>query len=604
MQFDYICANLHLLKMIAYYQNRIKETEEAISILQKKDNYLSLARLLVFLLLALAMIISFTTWKWSAIIATLVLLIIFIQTVLVHLKYHTRLRDEKNRKELLLNEIACLQHRGNLYYNGTAFRDPDHDYTLDMDVFGDKGLFHYINRSATGVGNKALSQWLSAGHQLPQTLAVQETVKEIAKKQQWCEEIRVSLFDRRIKDFEKEHLPEIKKTLPAPKNSKTWIMASFGLLGITLAAIFFAGAGASLLLLPLFFNYYLNWRMGKFTKTIRMQLEGRERTLRDYQTLLSAIEDSGYQSAYFNQLRQELRLDGTTATESLGKLQGLSRKLDYSLSMITGAVLNLGFLWDIQICLQISAWFDRYALKTAQWFDAAGRLEALISLANLQNNHPRWSYPVFVKEQFAFAGKNMGHPLIPEQERVNNDFTHNGEVDIITGSNMAGKSTFLRTIGVNIILAKAGAVVCAESLTLSYFRIMTYLTITDSLTENTSTFYREIKRLKKILDSARADSNVLLLLDELLRGTNSADKAKGSMAVTRELITRKIPSIIATHNLELAQMINDFPENIRNYYFDIIIDSQNKMRFDYKLKPGICDTFNASLLLREIGIEI
>lgn len=592
--------------MNSYYEQRITETEKIIEQLQKKDNYLSMGRLAGFILMVTGLIISISTGSLVAIAITVLLIIAFVQVVLFHLKNHAELTKEITRKQLLDNEIRSLNLEENKYYPGTAFRDPNHDYTLDMDIFGKKGLFHYLNRCATGVGNKALAGWLSDEPVLDTIQKRQQAIKELAQKKSWCENFRVELFERKIKDFDTEHLPEIEKTIPPPKRIKRWLIVSFTLLSISIGLIVFAGINASLLLLPVFFNYFLNARMNRFTSTIKIQLEGREKTLSDYHYILNTFEAEEFSAPYLKNLQEDLLLEKNKATNAIARLRGLSSKLDYSLNMIVGAILNYFFLWDILMCMKISSWFDQYASKTHRWFKAAGQLEALISLANLENNHPDWNYPEFIANNFELSGTEMGHPLIAKQERVNNSFqwTENSFITIVTGSNMAGKSTFLRTLGVNIILAKAGAPVCAEKLTISLFRIMTYLTITDSLSENTSTFYREILRLKKILDSVRDDNNVLLLLDELLRGTNSADKAKGSMAITRELINHQVPAVIATHNLELAEMQNNYPAEITNYYFDIIIDDNNKMKFDYKLKPGVCNTFNASLLLKEIGIDI
>ncbi len=593
--------------MITSYKESLIEVDNKISELKRKDNSLSFARLGSFIILILGIVFSTSTgniWFYSL---TLVLLFIFIRIVLLHLANHNWLEREKTRKEILENEIACLQLTSNKYYNGSDFSENDHDYVTDMDVFGNKSLFHYINRCATGVGNKALADWLRRENSRESILQVQDAAKELALQKLWCQELRVDVYRQRISNFSKDHLPSIERTVSAPKNITLLTSISFILLALSIAGMIFTSFGGFLLIIPVFYNVILNNKFSVFTKNIRAQLEGREKTLNDYQKILLNFEQQKYKSSFLRGLQKNLSLDNHKATQAISSLQNLSKKLEYSLNMIVGSILNLFFVWDILICRKISLWFDRYAGKTRDWFNVIGKLEALISLANLQNNHPDWAFPVFTSENaFVFKGEQLGHPLIPKDERVCNDFTLETPhlMNIITGSNMAGKSTFLRTIGVNIILAKVGAPVCAKSMTLSHFRIMTYLTITDSLAENTSTFYREIKRLKKLLDSARADNNVLLLLDEMLRGTNSADKARGSMAITRELINYKVPSVIATHNLELAAMHDDLPNAITNYYFDIVIDADNQMRFDYKLKPGVCNTFNASILLKEIGIDI
>lgn len=524
----------------------------------------------------------------------------------MHLNNHAKLDNALTRKKILENEISCLELKPNAYYSGKSFHSPDHEFSYDMDLFGSNSIFEYINRCSTGVGNKVLADWLSNEYSLENILKRQEAGKELSDRKEWCENLRVDLFKGRISDFSKEHLPEIKKVMSEPKKLKFWVFTSFTILILSVLAIIFFQIHHLILFIPLLLNTLLNYRYGKFTKTIRAQLEGREKILKDYHHILTAFENENFESQYLNELQKELSHDNISATNSLYKLQNLSKKLDYSLAMLTGLVLNITLLWDIILCSKISSWFEKYAEKTKQWFQVAGHLEALMSLACVRNNHPEWTDPEFHGNGFVLNGKNIGHPLIPQKERVNNDFSckENCFINIVTGSNMAGKSTFLRTVGVNIILAKAGSVVCAEKLTLSHFRIVTYLTITDSLTENTSTFYREILRLKKILEIVRKDNNVLLLLDELLRGTNSADKARGSMAIIRELISHKVPTIIATHNLELADMQKEFEEEITNYFFDITIDKDSTMKFDYKLKPGVCNTFNASLLLRKIGIDV
>lgn len=591
--------------MTETYKKRIEELEETIKVLKKKDNYFSAARLVSFLFFAFTVIITAgTPWHILKLFLALIALGLFVKVVLIHLNNIAALTIAQTRKKVLENEISCIEKYKNSYYDGFAFQDGNHDFTSDMDVFGKSSLFHYLNRCATGHGNKVLSRWLKAPAPLQEIRARQKAVEEFAHHHKWFEDIQVTLYPRKIREFDTSTLPTIKKTMPTPKNTTTGIIISYTLLAVALAAIIFTPLGAGLLLFPVFFNIVFNSRLADFTKNIRAQIEGRQRTLEDYQHILFAFEAQPFKSDYLLTVKQELKQEDTSATEALKELQKLGAKLDYTLNMILKAILNLLFVWDIIICRKISRWFDRYAEKTDTWFEVVGKIEALISLARVRLNHPQWALPVYTDEEFHFLGEKLGHPLLPEKQRVCNDFIQPGKVDIITGSNMAGKSTFLRTIGVNIILAGAGSVVCAQKLALSHFRIITYLTITDSLTENTSTFYREIKRLKMILESTRNDNNVLLLLDELLRGTNSADKAKGSMAITRELIKRKIPSLIATHNLELAAMQERYPSAINNYYFDIVVGNDNQMQFDYLLKPGICNTFNASLLLKEIGIDI
>ena len=239
------------------------------------------------------------------------------------------------------------------------------------------------------------------------------------------------------------------------------------------------------------------------------------------------------------------------------------------------------------------------------WFDTLAQIEALNSLAVLHFNEPRWVFPTIVPGYFFIEGTEMGHPLIPKSKRVNNDIEikHEGELMLVTGSNMAGKSTYLRSIGVNVVLAMAGAPVCAKAFKVSHVQIISSMRITDNLAESTSTFYAELKKLKTIIEKVNNKEKVFILLDEILRGTNSLDRHTGSVALVKQLIKNDAAAIIATHDLELAKLKEEYPENILNYHFDVQV-SNDELYFDYRLKPGVCTSLNASILMKKIGIEL
>lgn len=591
--------------MLENYQKQLKDLDFKILDLNKKDNKLSFFRLLSFLSFLAGLVWAVSSSLLMIQILPFVLLFVFIMVLARHQKTRRSIEDTRIYKELLENEINALQLKDNQYYNGMVFRDPDHDFSQDMDLFGKNSLFQYINRCATGVGVQTLANILRSNHSAESILERQEMIRELAQEKDWCMDMRRMLYKKRMSDFSKEFLPEIKNTLQPPSRYRYAIFISYMVLIISVMSAPFLAPGWWMLLVPVVFNMILLSRTGKFIKTIKMQLEGRERTINEYRKFLSVFEKKQWHSVSLKKLQKNLSVDGVSSSDIIAKLYQHSRESEYTLNMLAAAFLNYLFAWDLLVTIRIAGWFNKYAGKTQEWFGVIGQVESLLSLANIDNNHD-WVYPEIAQEGFLLHATEMGHPLIPVNERVTNSFTMQkpATIAIITGSNMAGKSTFLRTTGINIILAHAGAPVCASRFHLSIFRIMTYLTITDSLSENTSTFYREIKRMKKILDSSKQDSNVLLLLDELLRGTNSADKARGSIAITSELVENKIPAVIATHNLELADMQKQYEEQIRNYYFDITIENNEEMRFDYKLKQGICNTFNASILLKEIGINI
>ncbi|RZL26901.1 MAG: DNA mismatch repair protein MutS, partial [Pedobacter sp.] len=236
--------------------------------------------------------------------------------------------------------------------------------------------------------------------------------------------------------------------------------------------------------------------------------------------------------------------------------------------------------------------------------DRIGYFEDLISVATLTYNQPNWSFPT-IEDEFSFSAVELGHPLIPVKKNVHNSFNVAAKptVDIVTGSNMAGKSTFLRTVGINMVLAYAGAPVCAQKMQVSIFKILTYMRIKDSLNESTSTFKAELNRLKMILENVSLHKNAFVLIDEMLRGTNSKDKYLGSKVFIEKLINVGTPTLFATHDLQLSELKETNRDTVRNFHFDIQIIN-GEMEFDYKIKNGPCETFNAAILLKQIGLTI
>ena len=279
--------------------------------------------------------------------------------------------------------------------------------------------------------------------------------------------------------------------------------------------------------------------------------------------------------------------------------------MDLRLNPVVFIPLAVILQWDIQQAMELEKWKQRNRQNINEWFDAIGQFEALHSFAGLLFNHPEWCMPAFKEAHFFIAGTTIGHPLINAAKRVDNDIAINSseELMLITGSNMAGKSTYLRSIGINTVLAMAGAPVCASAFTLSPVQIISSMRIADNLEESTSTFYAELKKLKAIIDRVNAGEKIFILLDEILRGTNSLDRHTGSVALVKQLIKHKAACIIATHDVELAKLKDTYPSNILNYHFDVQV-ANDELYFDYKLKEGICTSLNASILMKKIGIEL
>lgn len=295
---------------------------------------------------------------------------------------------------------------------------------------------------------------------------------------------------------------------------------------------------------------------------------------------------------------------GKRASEQAAVLKKIMDRLDYRLNPVVFIPLSIFLCWDLQQVYALEKWKKENHTGIQQWVASLAEMEALCSFATLRFNHPDWVFAVLTQET-CFIATALGHPLIPEGKRVTNDFssTGNGIINLVTGSNMAGKSTFLRSCGVNIVLAMAGAPVCARTMQLSPLRVISSMRISDNLEESTSTFYAELKKLKAVIDAVNKKEKVFLLLDEILRGTNSGDRHTGSKALIRQLIAQQATGIVASHDLELAKLESDYPGQLINYHFDVRIANE-ELYFDYTLKAGVCQSMNASLLMKKIGIRM
>jgi hypothetical protein len=360
-----------------------------------------------------------------------------------------------------------------------------------------------------------------------------------------------------------------------------------------------------LLLVPVFAGNFILYftRFRKITK-LHEQVSRSSDLLRTYSSAISMIEKQTFRAGKLKALQALFRGE-TEASLQIKTLARLVNRLDSRLNVLVSIPLNLLFFTDIRFCLALEEWKGQHAERIPGWFAAMAEFEALSSFANMAFNNPAWVFPEIVPDFFTFRAVNMGHPLIPEKRRISNDFesSGHGKAVVITGSNMSGKSTFLRTCGTNTVLALSGAPVCASEFTLSHVRIHSSMRISDSLEENISSFYAELRRLRSVITEAEKDPQVFLLLDEILRGTNSDDRFTGSVALIKQLIGYGTVSMIATHDLRLAGLSKEFPGIIDNYHFDVKISGE-ELFFDYRLTPGVCSSFNASLLMKKMGIRV
>lgn len=517
----------------------------------------------------------------------------------------------QNLKKVNENEADSMVNRGNIYDNGAAFADEKHYYSSDLDIFGSASLFQLINRSATAEGNTKLAAWLSKAADKETVLQRQQAVKELSGKNTWKLDFQAAILFAAKQD--KNEIKQLSAYLHIPLNlpGEKWLtvyckIAPWLLISVMIGSYFYSPFNKVAILLGLI-NIGLVSSRGKYIQKTDMIAGKIGKVLGMYAKVFGRIEQEQWQSPYLNNLVATIKSEQLGSTsEQIKQLSRLIEKLNYHLNIIIGFFLNLFLMWDIRQIIAIEDWKRNNTQNLEQAFEVVAELEALLSLTSLAINYPDWCYPEIADgDGYTLSAQGIAHPLINTRNRVDNDFELNNElkIDIITGSNMAGKSTFLRTLGINTVLALCGAPVCAKSMQVSVITVISYMRIKDSLNESTSTFKAELDRLQMLLAAVSGHEEVYFLIDEMLRGTNSVDKYKGSKAVIEQLISKKGVGLVATHDLQIALLEQKYPDYVRNFYFDIqVVDGE--MLFDYKIKHGECKTFNASLLLKQIGIDV
>lgn len=593
-----------------HYELLINELKDKISTVKVKIDRFSFIRiaLLIAEIFAIVGFVKAETYLFILIFA-LALLAPIAMFVWVVKKQTALSKTESYFRNLLWvyqNEVNLIDGKENGYDQGSAYESETHPYSSDLDIFGKSSLFALINRCSTKIGLVNLSQHLANAASVPEILNRQAAVKEVMEEIELTFSFRANLRGHDVGKIE-QIKNKLKNQLAAQlKFTQKRILSvyikvlPFIVLSLFIAALVFGGKLWGILILIALLNAGLTFFYSKEINTVYYAFSGGSAVLNDYAVAIKWTEEKVWKSPYI----QDLFASKEKVSEQLSNLAKIIQAFDARLNILLSTILNFFLLWDLRCSIRLDKWHQSASLNVENGLDRIGYFEELIAIATLAYNHPQWSFPQ-LHDEFFLKAEELGHPLINPEKRINNDFslTEQPTVDIITGSNMAGKSTFLRTLGINMVLAYAGAPVCAKLLQLSIFNILTYMRIKDSLNENTSTFKAELNRLKMILSQVEADRHALVLIDEMLRGTNSRDKYLGSKVFIEKLIQLKTPTLFATHDLQLSELEADHKEGLRNYHFDIQINA-GEMQFDYLLKAGPCSTFNAAILLKEIGLAL
>ena len=590
------------------YQQQIVKHKTELKKLEKRGVMFGWLR---FLTIVLAFTSIWWIWKNGSYILipiTVLFIALFLFILAKHLANNTAIENLQRLIGINETEIQVLGHHFTYLPDGSELKPENHEYANDLDIFGRASLFQYINRCTSQQGKKLFAGWLLDPASSEIIADRQEAINELSQKFEWRQQLQSYGFahsinidtERKIEnwlleDFQfmnKPHWKLLRFVLPA---------ISFGLLTLHLIDIIPSALFYPAIFLMLVTSFGISKMiMPSFTKLNKVapQLE----TLSDS---VSWIEKSDGKSRMLVQLKSKYTDGSMLSSQSIRKLKKILDNTDIRLNPLVFIPLNTFLFWDLQQVMILENWKKENKEHIGHWFHSLAEIETLSTLANLSFNHPGWAFANISKEHGTVVADSLGHPLIPKEKLVTNTFSTEGNMglNLITGSNMAGKSTFLRSVGVNIVLAMMGSPVCAASFTVSNMKVISSMRVSDNLEENTSTFYAELKKLKEVIEAVYRSEKVFLLLDEILRGTNSADRHTGSKALIKQLIHHNAAGLIATHDLELAKLADEFPLNLHNYHFDVQV-AGDELYFDYKLKKGVCTSMNASLLMKKIGIEL
>lgn len=595
-----------------FYRRHIAAANKEIAVLRRAVNTYSFFRLGTVIGGGAALFVAVQTEQvWLVMAVFFAILLLFMGLVW----RQSKLEKEKARLTDFVavnqNELDVAARKPNRYADGSVFKDKSHPYSEDLDVFGPSSLFALTNRCATLQGNQLLGSWFSKPTDAATIPLRQDAIRELADDMDWCQQFQVNLWFNLThpEDFKQRFAQFVADQQLAFGNKylRMYVKAAPWLMGVVVGLAFFMPFFASLTVFMAITHLLWSMYRGVTINRIAGQVDKAGRLLGAFSEGFKLIENRKWKSRLNGEFAARLAVNqGAKSTSAaFSELATLIERLDYRLNMLVGAVLNMVALWDFKQVFALLDWRKRYGADILNAFDVAAEFEALVSLSILTYNHPQWNFPVIADTPTpVIEGVGLSHPLLPARVSVANDYDmDHHRIALITGSNMAGKSTFLRTIGSNAVLAFCGAPICGVRMQLSVFHLVSYMRIADSLNESTSTFKAELNRIQMVLQTVKNQSGTFFLIDEMLRGTNSVDKYLGSKAIIKQLIAAGGVGMVATHDLQLAKLADEYPEVVANYHFDIQV-REGDMLFDYKLKEGACTVFNASMLLRNIGIDV
>lgn len=592
---------------LQFFQSRKETYEAAANKLESQSKSISAYRIATAAAAIILIVIAANNGQSALLAITLIAaMVVFIALIKKHNGVKRNLANNKALQQVNANEVCRAEGKMSELFDGKSFYNARHPYHEDLDLFGRHSLFQLLNRSSTDEGATRLAEWMSSAADLKEVKARQKAVEELSHNIDFRQKFEAQKF---VESDDESNKTEFLNWLKQPLHIKNAAILKLLLFIMPLATIGtiigsslgYVQAGLPLLLVlvnMLIIGTLFNRLMG-ITKATEegFQLLG---SLKEHLLLL---ESENFTSPMLSQLKSQTMQQDKKASSTLSELKFLLDTL-HNRSNMMYIVFDVLLLLDVYWLLKIVLWKKNNELELSQWFEVVAQLDALNSIAGFSFANAEFIFPEVNEKEFFIEAKTMGHPLILATKRVSNDFNFQGKggICLITGSNMSGKSTFLRTLGTNIVLAQMGAPVCATSMEIGQMRVFTSMRTKDELEESVSSFYAELKRLKQLIQSIDNEAPTLFMIDEVLKGTNSDDRHKGALALIRQLNGANAFGLVSTHDLVLGNITNEL-KGVKNYSFNSQVNGA-EISFDYQLTDGICQSFNASQLMKNMGIQI
>ncbi len=591
-----------------YFENQKIKYTTSLKLIRKRSREMSLLRVVVFIVSIIGIYVSVANGYSLSAILFASGLVLFVYLVRVHAGIEKQKLWHETTLQLIDNELNIIAGNTSHLNTGDEFLYDSHPYNEDLDIFGSRSLFQLINRTATSNGRTLLAERLNVlTTDINALLNRQQAISELSTKPQW------RLNFQATGNIFREHKNDQRGLLNWAQTNNTKFDTLFyrimlfvnPLLGFTvLALIYFNILTISGFLLFLVMPLVLIGTKMSILNNVHVLVSKKSELLLKYADLFSIITDEEFTSNLLKTIKQNIAGDHS-AYNAIVRLSKITKAMDYRLNILVGIFLNIFFLWDIRQTIRLERWKKSYSTYMKKWFDNLSQIDELQSFAGFAFNFPKSIFPEFRNGDFSITATNVTHPSIAQSSCIGNNIDFGGwkQFQIITGANMAGKSTYLRTVGVNMVLAMTGAPVLADSFLICPTNIFTGIKTTDSLQDGESYFFAELKHLKALIDKLESGEKLFVILDEVLRGTNSEDKQRGSMALITQLIALNASGMIATHDLSLGNLKNEFSQNITNKRFEVEIND-GELIFDYKLKDGISQNLNATFLMKKMGITM